>query len=406
MVLNWLAGAPSRPKRERRTRQTPHVCLELERLEDRWVPAAIRNLSGFTANTLAANDDFSTDAVNVGFSLNFFGTVANQVYVNNNGNITFTGPLSQFTPGDLTGSDGGLPIIAPFFADVDTTGAGSGLVTYGTDTLCGRAAFGVDWVNVGYFASHVDKLNSFQLILVDRSDTGAGNFDIEFNYNSIQWETGDASGGTNGLGGISAGVGYSNGTGNPGTSFQLTGSEVNGAFLDGGPNSLAATSLEASTPGRYHFLVRNGQVIQNVPLTGDVTGNSRVFYPFRYVSDPLTGVQTGNITVLNVSPSSATGINSCEDIVSTSGSGVNVDFTGPISVVFSGVPSNVTIENPTGYTASGKPYVTLDVTSLPQDTPLRFAVVQTNTTLSAPTTFEIGYDVTVVAGQNFDPTAY
>ena len=48
---------------------------------------------------------------------------------------------------------------------------------------------------VGYFGSHADKLNKFQLILVDRSaDTGtAGDFDILFKYDTIQWETGDAS---------------------------------------------------------------------------------------------------------------------------------------------------------------------------------------------------------------------
>ena len=40
----------------------------------------------------------------------------------------------------------------------------------------------------------------------------------------IRWETGDASGGTNGLGGSPARVGFSNGRGQPGTFFELTGS--------------------------------------------------------------------------------------------------------------------------------------------------------------------------------------
>jgi hypothetical protein len=38
-----------------------------------------------------------------------------------------------------------------------------------------------------------DKLATFELLLVDRSDTGAGNFDVEFNYDTVQWETGDAA---------------------------------------------------------------------------------------------------------------------------------------------------------------------------------------------------------------------
>jgi hypothetical protein len=68
-------------------------------------------------------------------------------------------------------------------------------VTYGSGTADGRQAFGVNWIDVGYFSSRTDKLNQFQLVLIDRSDTGAGNFDIEFNYGNILWETGEASGG-------------------------------------------------------------------------------------------------------------------------------------------------------------------------------------------------------------------
>jgi len=63
------------------------------------------------------------------------------------------------------------------------------------------------------------------------SGSGVGNFDIEYNYNKNQWETGDASGGNNSLGGTSAHMGYSNGSGNPGTSFELPGSGTPGSFL-------------------------------------------------------------------------------------------------------------------------------------------------------------------------------
>src|ERR1700692_1796893 len=171
---------------------------------------AILDPAGFNANTLAANDDGSTAAVSLGFSVNFFGANSPTVFVNNNGNVTFTSALSQYTPNGLS-TGVGQPIIAPYFADVDTRGAGSGLVTYGTAMVNGHDAFGVEWPNVGYFASETNKLNDFELILINRSDTGAGNFDIEFNYNTMLWETGDVSGGINGLGGTSAGVGDSNG---------------------------------------------------------------------------------------------------------------------------------------------------------------------------------------------------
>jgi hypothetical protein len=214
---------------------------------------------GFNASTLPRNDDGSTGLVPIGFGFNFFGTTYTQLYVNNNGNVTFNNPLSTFTPFGLTSSIG-TPILAPFFADVDTRGALSLEVTYGAGTFDGRTAFGVNWVDVGYFPSRDDKLNSFQLIMVDRSDTGAGNIDFYFNYGQIMWETGGASGGVDGLGGSSARAGWSNGTGDPGTNFEIAGSGVNGAFLDGGPNELISGS-NIREPGRYFFGVRNGFVV-------------------------------------------------------------------------------------------------------------------------------------------------
>ena len=208
----------------------------------------------FDSNILPANDDSSTDLVPIGFPVNFFSSNYTELYVNNNGNVTFLAPLSTYTPFGLTG-DIGTSIIAPFFADVDTREGN--IVTYGPGTWEGRTAFGVNWIEVGYFSYHIDKLNTFQLVLVDRSDVSPGDFDIIFNYDQIQWETGDASDGTDGLGGYSAHVGYSNGTGSIGTFLELTGSGVNGSFLDGGPRALRS-STNVGIPGRYIFEVRNG----------------------------------------------------------------------------------------------------------------------------------------------------
>ncbi len=219
---------------------------------------AIHDASLFTSNTLAANDDGSTGLVNMGFSVNFLNLNLAQLYVNNNGNVTFDNALSTYTPFNLASTN--RQILAPFFADVDTRAVNSGVTQYGTNTLNGRAVFGVNWTGVGYYDTRGDKRNSFQLILTDRSDTGAGNFDFEFNYDTINWETGEAtsSGGVNGLGGNSARVGWSNGSG---ATFELAGSAVNGAFLDGGSNALIAGSLNSTTVGQNIFNVRNGAVV-------------------------------------------------------------------------------------------------------------------------------------------------
>jgi hypothetical protein len=206
--------------------------------------------TGFDSVTFAANDDGSVGPVALGFTVDFFGVSSSTAFVNNNGNITFDSDLTTYTPFDLTST--GQQIIAPFFADVDTSNGGSP-VTYGTGLVDGRNAFGVNWIDVAGFGLASTLLNDFQLVLIDRSDTGAGNFDIEFNYGNIQWDTGDASGGA------SARAGFSNGSGNAGTFFELAGSSVNGAFLDGGSNELIS-GTNIGTPGRFLFSARNSTI--------------------------------------------------------------------------------------------------------------------------------------------------
>jgi hypothetical protein len=234
---------------------------------------AVQDGSGCQANTLAANDDGSTGEVQLPFTINFFGNSYSNLWVNNNGNVTFDGPLNTYTPFSITSTT--PPIIAPFLADVDTRGPGSGLVTYGTTTFEGHSAFCVEWPDVGYFASHTDKLNDFELLLVDRPDVALGDFDIVFNYDQIQWETGDASGGTEGLAGTSATVGFSNGAGGAGDYFELAGSLVNGAFLDSNTQTgLIYDSVGSTVPGQYIF-----HITGSYGSGGSTTGLDRQWPP-------------------------------------------------------------------------------------------------------------------------------
>lgn len=222
----------------------------------------IRSNPGCRAATLARNDDDSTDLVPIGFRINLFGKQRDALYVNNNGNVTFDKPLLDFSPEPIR--EIASEMIAAFWADVDTTAVRSNVVTYGRDTVNGRPVFCANYVDVGYYDAYDDKLNSFQIVLVDRSDTGAGNFDIEFNYERILWETGDASGGNRGFGGIAARVGYTNGTRSADASFELPGSGTPGAFLDAGPNALVRQSINSGIPGRLLFAVRNGALRQSL----------------------------------------------------------------------------------------------------------------------------------------------
>ncbi len=236
---------------------------------------SIRPNAGFNTKSIPRNDDGSAPLESLGFTINFFGKMRDSGYVNNNGNITFDSALATFTPFGLQNTQ--REIIAPFFADVDTRPLGSKLVTYGQDTVNGHKAFGANYIDVGYYNVHADKLNSFQVVLVDRSDTGPGNFDIEFNYARITWETGDASGGVGGYGGVPAVVGWSNGTTDPGTSFELPGSMISGQFLDGGPRALvrqtvnsAVSSKSGAVPGRLTFRARDGVISPGLSITNSI----------------------------------------------------------------------------------------------------------------------------------------
>ena len=226
---------------------------------------AIRSNRGFGASQVPRNDDGSTALQPLGFTINFFGKQRSHAFVNNNGNVTFDSALSTFTPFGLESTQ--REIIAAFFSDVDTRNIESKVVTYGQDTIDGRRAFGVNYIDVGYYNVRADKLNSFQLILIDRSDSGPGNFDIEFNYQRVSWETGEASGGVGGYGGVSAAVGWSNGTTELGTSFELDGSLIPGSFLDGARRALNRNRLNTTVPGRYVFRARNGQILPPLTIT-------------------------------------------------------------------------------------------------------------------------------------------
>lgn len=219
--------------------------------------------AGFGENVLQANDDQSTGAINITSvfpqGLDFFGESYQSLFVNNNGNVTLNESLSTFTPFAITGVTSN-PIIAPFFADVDTRGTfgntspggtstGSNRVYWDLDTVNG--IFTVTWDDVGYFDSSNDKVNAFQLRLIRRGNTG--DFDIEFRYESLSWTTGDASGGVAGLGGTVARAGWSSGNGSNFAELAVSGQQSGMLALD-------------TNPGVVTYQVRLGSICSVSPL--------------------------------------------------------------------------------------------------------------------------------------------
>ncbi|MDQ1244620.1 MAG: hypothetical protein QG565_960, partial [Campylobacterota bacterium] len=157
-----------------------------------------------------------------------------------------------------------------FWADVDTrdssysstisdgfitptvggTSMGSNLTWYDIDTTTNT--FTVTWDDVGYYYYNTDKLNAFQLQLVS---TGNGNFNIVYRYEDINWTTGDASGGTDGLGGTVARAGFSAGDGVNYYEFYFSGDQN---FMLGLEDNILAGSSEA---GVWRYSVNGGSVI-------------------------------------------------------------------------------------------------------------------------------------------------
>ena len=105
-------------------------------------------------------------------------------------------------------------MLAPLWCDVDMDGwsgaPGSDVVLYKI-----RPHYMiVRWDSVGYYFQHQDKLNSFEVIISDGTDPIIpGGNNVEFCYQTMQWTTGDASGGSNGFGGSAATAGANEGDG-------------------------------------------------------------------------------------------------------------------------------------------------------------------------------------------------
>ncbi|GEO81530.1 nidogen-like domain-containing protein [Pararhodospirillum oryzae] len=367
--------------------------------------------AGFGEGVLNRNDD-SYQSVDISSvftqGINFFGTTYTSIYVNNNGNITFSSGMGTYTPYAITGTTSN-PIIAPFFADVDTrnstvtstTWSGSGNSTgtnnvyYDLDATNGVVT--ITWDDVGYYSNRTDLTNAFQLQIVRRN---ASDFDIAIRYEDVNWTTGSASGGTNGLGGTIARAGWSAGDGTNYYELGASGNQANMLDLD-------RTLGNTGTMGYWEFSVRNGQTenpwlnplvnrndfdgngtadilwfnertrqiaiwsmsgfdrigaaaIQNtvnpqwsLAGTGDFDGNARTDILFRNTSTnalavwSMDGLSRDTATVTGITLASTTHVVGCGDINNDGNADIFLhDFsTGTVSVALMG--DNLTLQTPT-----------------------------------------------------------
>lgn len=242
-------------------------------------PGAIRTPASFNASSVPAGDDTNLLVVGLPFTMNWNGTVYNQIYINMNGTCSFNGWYANNNAQNWTPS---IPltqtpyaVMAPFWSDVDTR-AGmkvtySSTTTGSIPTVNGHKAFLVNWQGVRpydatTYTTATAPVDYFQLVIIDRSDVASGAFDFEFNYDQITWDTGSAS--YNGTTYYRARAGWAAsstaGYELPGSGARYTGtySAIGGPLDDVAASSTALiwnSQCSENQLGRYRWQVRNGQ---------------------------------------------------------------------------------------------------------------------------------------------------
>jgi hypothetical protein len=180
---------------------------------------------------LPKNDDGSTGIFPLPFPFELYGSVYEEICVNNNGNVSFEDCYSTFDPVGFPDDD--FIMVAPFWADVDTCDPGddcTGEVAYKTTTINGETVFVAHWEEVGFFFENESLRNTFQVVIADGPTLPGGN-NVCFGYGDMNWTTGDASGGSGGFGGDPATVGANKGDG--AAFFQYGRFDMPGADYDG-----------------------------------------------------------------------------------------------------------------------------------------------------------------------------
>ncbi|MCC6877672.1 MAG: MYXO-CTERM sorting domain-containing protein [Sandaracinaceae bacterium] len=233
-------------------------------------PMLINDLGGvrgYGTQCLSPNDDGSSAAIDLTTAfpggLEFFGRRHMTAFVNTNGNITFNGGLSDYTPDPFPVAN--RPMIAPYWSDVDIRapggfcgpgGSGSGACgdppSNGVWWNLSPGRMVVTWDQVGYFACTTSLRMTFQLILQEARYCGiTGDFDVEFRYTQCEWETGDIEG-ENGFGPTGAQVGFD--AGNLMDFVQIMGSRMPGI------SRVVCDGSNVGEPGVWRFRIRRGIV--------------------------------------------------------------------------------------------------------------------------------------------------
>ncbi|XP_072040715.1 sushi domain-containing protein 2-like [Amphiura filiformis] len=233
---------------------------------------------------LPEEDDGGT-SIDIDIDFPFFDHNHRSLFINTNGIISFLQNVVQYTP-EVFPLGNNRRVIAPYWADVDTTEDGGGDIWYRqinnvtklqevTDEI--MRVFAVDfafrpfiaewalivtWSNVTYYDAHGNVFNdqpenTFQAVLVT---DGVHSFTI-FNYGTLEWTTGASSGGDTHTGlatdenAIAAQVGFN--AGDNKNYYTVPNSRTNEIL-----NIAKTTNVgRPGTEGRWVFRIDNKEIV-------------------------------------------------------------------------------------------------------------------------------------------------
>jgi hypothetical protein len=187
---------------------TPLLAADGTAMPDVGAPTLRLALGMNVADVLPIGDDNSSGQIALatawpaGFC--YVNRQVTNMFVNNNGNITFNNPVPTFTPIPFPISNN--PMVAPFWADVDTrNGPAAPALDDRVYWDLRRGRMTVTWYRVGYYNSNPSHRNNFQLVVTSQANNAMGlpdgrNYDIEFRYGNamgqaLSWYVGQASNG-------------------------------------------------------------------------------------------------------------------------------------------------------------------------------------------------------------------
>jgi hypothetical protein len=199
------------------------------------------------------------------FSINIDGTTYNQLFVNENGIVSFGAPVGDAPSTPLANIT--IPVFAPFFADGFLPDASA--LTFGYTSTNDGFANNSFWLTWNEFLPQGDpnsEPNIFQLGLVD---LGGGDFDLILNYVVINWDP---------AGGAQAGI-----NDGAGAVTVLNGGLIAGAYLGFDDTSGGSSSCQSATPATALACnaINDGSSIGGQDFTTGTTSNGYYLFKFR-----------------------------------------------------------------------------------------------------------------------------